>query len=299
MPMLPVPFHREKSVNRRILLAALVAALLPALAFAQGTDGRLKRIKDTKTIAIAHRTDALPFSFLDESKQPTGYSIELCKRVVTLLEQQIGAQGLKIKWVPVTTQNRFDAVAKGDADMECGSSTVTLSRLKQVDFSSYIFVDGTALLARTESNAKTISDLSGKKIGVVAGTSNDKALREALKDRAVTANVVNVATREEGLAKVESGELDALASDQLLLLGLAGKAKNPKALGFVDDSLSFEPYAIALPKGDPALRVEVNTALARIYRSPAIADVYGQWFGQFGKPGPALRAVFVMGAIPE
>jgi glutamate/aspartate transport system substrate-binding protein len=281
------------------MLPALVIALVPALAFAQGLEGRLKRIKDTNTIAIAHRTDALPFAFLDEQKQPTGYSVDLCKRVVTLLEQQIGAKGLKIKWVPVTTQTRLDAVAKGEADMECGSTSVTLSRLKQVDFSSYIFVDGTALLARKELGARSIADLSGKKIGVVTGTSNDKALREALKDRAVSANVLGVASREEGLAKVESGELDALASDQVLLLGLAGKAKDPKALGFVDDSLSFEPYAIALPKGDPALRIEVNTALARIYRGPAIADVYGQWFGSLGKPGAALRAIYVMGAIPE
>jgi len=295
--MLPVPFNRENTVNRRILLAALVAALLPALAVAQGTD-RLKRIKETRTIAIAHRTDALPFSYLDESKQPTGYTVELCKRVVTLLEQQIGVQGLKIKWVPVTTQNRFDAVAKGDADMECGSSTVTLARMKQVDFSNYVFVDGTSLLARSELGAKSISDLAGRRIGVIAGTSNEKALQAALKDRAVTAAVSAVSTREEGLAKVEAGELDALASDQVLLLGLSGKAKDPKKLALVDDSLSFEPYAIVLPK-DANLRSEVNTALARIYRSPAIIDVYTQWFGAFGKPGQALRAVYIMGSIPD
>jgi len=295
--MLPVPFNRENTVNRRILLAALVAALLPALAVAQGTD-RLKRIKETKTIAIAHRTDALPFSYLDESKQPTGYTVELCKRVVTLLEQQIGVQGLEIKWVPVTTQNRFDAVAKGDADMECGSSTVTLTRMKQVDFSNYVFVDGTSLLARSELGAKSISDLAGRRIGVIAGTSNEKALQAALKDRAVTAAVSAVSTREEGLAKVEAGELDALASDQVLLLGLSGKAKDPKKLALVDDSLSFEPYAIVLPK-DANLRSEVNTALARIYRSQAIIDVYTQWFGAFGKPGQALRAVYIMGSIPD
>jgi len=225
--------------------------------------------------------------------------VVLCKRVVNMMDQHLGTGGLKIKWVPVTAQNRFDVVAKGEADMECGSSSVTLSRLKQVDFSSYIFVDGTAILARNELGAKSISDLSGKKIGVPMGSSNEKALRDALKDRAVSASVVAVSSREDGLAKVESGELDALASDQVLLLGLAAKAKNPKGLGFVDDSLSFEPYAIVLPRGDSALRIEVNTALARIYRSPAIADVYGQWFGAFGKPGPALRAVFAMGAIPD
>jgi len=286
-------------VNPRYLLSALLAALLPALVAAQGLEGRLKKIKDSKTVAIAHRTDALPFAFLDDSKQPTGYSVELCKRVVAQMDQQMGSPGLRIKWVPVTTQNRFDVVARGEADMECGSSTVTLARMKQVDFSSYIFVDGTALLARADIGARSISDFSGRKIGVVAGTSNQSALVDAIKEWQVNATVVPVTNREDGLARLEAGELDALASDQILLLGLSRKAKNAKALAMVDDNLSFEPYAIALPRNEGALRVEVNSALARIYRSQALGDIYGQWFGTLGKPGPALRAVYGLGAIPE
>jgi glutamate/aspartate transport system substrate-binding protein len=286
-------------VTSRTLLVAFALALLPAWSLAQPAADRIKRIKESKTVAVAHRTDAAPFSFVDDQKQPAGYSVDLCKRVVGQLEQQLGVPGLKIKWVPVSTQTRFDAVAKGEADMECGASTVTLARMKLVDFSNYTFVDGTGLLARSELNARTLADFAGKKIAVVAGTTNQTALERALKDRLVAATQVAVKSREDGLAKLEAREVDALASDNVLLLGLGRKAKDPKALTMIDDSISFEPYAIVLPRGDTALRIEVNTALARIYRSQAIGDIYGTWFGSLGKPGPVLRAVYGMGAIPE
>ena len=283
----------------RSLLAALLVALAPALAAGEALDGRLKKIKDSRTIAIAHRTDALPFAYLDAAKQPAGYSIDLCKRVVALLQQQLGTAEIAIRWVPVTTQNRFHAVARGEADMECGSSTVTLARLKEVDFSNYIFVDGTGLLARAELKARSLADFGGRKIGVVRATSNQVALDAALKERLVAATVVPLSTREEGLAKLEAGEIDALASDQVLLLGLGAKAKNPQALAMVEDTMSFEPYAIVLPRTEPALRIEVNTALAKVYRSPAMDEIYVRWFGSLGPPSRLLRAMFMLGAIPE
>ena len=285
-------------MNVRSVVLAFVVAVVPAFAAAQSTEGRLKKIKDSKTISIAYRTDASPFSFLDDAKQPAGYSIDLCKRVVASMEQQ-GMPGLQVKWVPVTVQTRFDAVARGEADMECGSSTVTLGRMKQVDFSNYIFIDGTGLLARAEHKASSLADLAGKKIGVIGGTTNESALRNALKDRVVNATVVTLTRREEGLAKLEAGEIDAFASDQLLLLGLGPKAKNPASLAMVDDMLSFEPYGITLPRGESALRIEVNSALARIYRSNAIIDIYGRWFASLGKPPAMLRVMYTLGAIPD
>ena len=285
-------------MTSRTLLAALVLALAPALASAQPAD-RVKRIKDTRTIAVAHRTDAAPFSFLDDQKKPVGYSIDLCKRVISQLETQLGVPGLQVKWVPVTTQTRFEAVAKGDADMECGSSSVTLGRMKQVDFSNYIFMDGTGILARSELNARALADLAGKKIAAVSGTTNEAALSKGLKERLVTASVVSVKSREEGIAKLEAKEVDAFVSDNMLLLGMARQMKDPKAYALVDDPLSMEPYAIVLPRTDPALRIEVNSALARIYRSQAIGDIYGAWFASLGRPGAVLRAVYGMGAIPE
>jgi len=286
-------------LNVRTFLLAVSIALVPVLAVAQAPESRLKRIKDTKTIAIAYRSDASPYSMLDEAKQPTGYTIDICKRVVSSLQQQLGMPGLQIKWVPVTVQTRFDAVVKGDADMECGSSTVTLGRMKQVDFSYYTFIESTGILTWTEFKARTLVDLAGKKIGVLGGTTNETALRTALKDRVVNATVVTLNSREEGLAKLEAKEIDALASDQLLLLALAPKAKEAKNLMILDDALSMEPYAIVLPRGEATLRMEVNAALARIYRGDAIVDIYNRWFGRIAPPGAMLRVLYSLGALSD
>ena len=287
--------------RRPFLLAAL--CLAPTLALAQMAaapyEGRLKKIHDSKTISVAYRTDALPFSFEDGDKKPAGYTVDLCKSVVSVIERQIGVSPLQVKWVPVTTQSRFGAVAGGQADMECGASTVTLGRMSQVAFSTLTFLDGTGLLVRGSTPGSTLLELSGKKIGVISGTSNERALNEALKSRVVTATVVPVMSRDEGLAQLEAGTIDAFASDRVLLMGLVGKAKDPKAMALLVDALSYEPYAIALPRGDWAMKQAVDSALAQIYRSSAIGEIYGRWFGAMGKPGPVLEAMYGMGRLPE
>jgi glutamate/aspartate transport system substrate-binding protein len=279
-----------------LVFAALFAA---GAVHAQALDGRLKKIAASKSISIAYRGDATPFSFVDDKNQPVGFSIDLCKRVVNSIERQLKIQGLQTKWVAATAQNRFDIVAKGQADMECGSSTVTLTRLKQVDFSSYIFVESTGLAVKEASGLRSISDFSGKTIAVVAGTTNERAINEQLKRRQLNATVVPFKTRDEAFAAMEDGKVDAFASDQLLLVGAASKAKDPGSLKMLPDELSFEPYGIALPRGDAAFRLAVNTGLAQIYGSEEINEIFGRWFARLGRPPAIFQAVYLLGAIPE
>jgi glutamate/aspartate transport system substrate-binding protein len=283
------------------LLAAL--ALAPTLALAQVntalTEGRLKKIHDTKTITLAYRTDALPFSYEDSDKKPAGYTVDLCRSIVGVIEKQVGVSPLQVNWVPVTVQNRFAAISSGQADMECGASTVTLGRMKEVDFSTLIFVDGTALMVRKSTAGNALIDLANKKIGVIAGTSNERALNQALRDKVVTATVVPVTSREQGLAQLEAGTIDAYASDLVLLVGLMSKSKDPKALALLADALSYEPYAIALPRGDWAMRLAVNSALAQLYASSTLPEIYGRWFGALGRPGPVLEIMYALGRLPE
>lgn len=283
----------------RTLVCALAASFAASAVHAQALDGRLKKIADTKTIAIAYRTDATPFSFTNDKKEPVGFTIDLCKRVVNSIERQINVQGLKVNWVPVTVQNRFDTIAKGQADMECGSSTVTLGRMKQVDFSSYTFVETTGVLVKAAGGARSLSDLSGKRIGVVGGTTNERAVNAQLKARQLTATVVPFKTREEAFNALEDGKVDAFASDKLLLVGAAGKAKDQKSLALLPDELSFEPYGIALPRGDASFRLAVNTGLSQLYGSGEIGEIFGRWFGPFGPPSPIIQAIYVLGIIPE
>jgi ABC-type amino acid transport substrate-binding protein len=280
------------------LAVAFALLALPALALAQAPD-TLRKIRDSKSITIAYRTDALPFSFNDEKGQPAGYTVDICKRVVASIEQQLKLPGLKVNWTPATAQNRFDLIAKRQADMECGSSTVTLSRMAIVDFSNYVFVDSTGVLVRNESGVKAFNDLAGKKVAVISGTTNERALNNALKQRLVNASVVTVKTRDEGLEALEKGSVDAFASDKILIAGLSVKVKDATRYTMLTDDLSVEPYGIALLRGDPGMRLAVNRALAQIYSTPQIVEIFNKWFGAFGKPTVLLEAVFFLGIVPE
>jgi len=270
----------------------------PDSAFAQAQGGRLKTIAADKTIRIAHRIDAVPFSFVDRDKEVAGYTIDVCKAVVASLQRRLNLPALKIEWVPVTTQNRFETVANGKADLECGSSTVTLARMKEVDFSNYVFVESTGLAVNVSAKIDKLQDLSGKKVAVISGTSNEKAMAAKNQEMQLNATLMPMKDRDEAVAALESGRVDAFASDKLLILGAA--FKNPEALRALTDDLSIEPYAIALPRGDWELRLAVNTALAETYRSGNIQKIFGVWFGQISlKPGPLLNAAYMLGALAE
>jgi ABC-type amino acid transport substrate-binding protein len=272
--------------------------LATGVASAQGLEGRLNTINASKVIKIAHRTDARPFSYLNANNQPDGYTIDLCKQVVRSLEKQLGGQALKIEWVPVTTDKRFDVVASGAADMECGASTVTLSRMKQVDFSSFVFIESTGLVVQRALGVNSVDGLAGKRIAVVAGTSNERAIAARSQKLNLNAAIVPVKTREEGVAALENGSVDAFASDKLLLIG--AQFANAQTLVMLPEDLSIEPYAIVLPRGDWAMRAAVNTALAQVYGSGEITAIFNKWFAQVGlRPSVLLSAAYALGVVPE
>lgn len=281
-------------------VAGLIVALFAAGAVhAQALEGRLKKIAETKTINIGVRADAMPFSFMMAGGSPEGFMVDLCQRVVRSIASQLKLTELNVSWVLVTVQSRFDAVAKGNADMECGASTITLSRMRLVDFSSVTFVESTALLVRAGAGVRSISDLAGRRIAVIRGTSNERAIAAQLKRRQLNTTLVVVGSGDEALAALEGGKADAFASDRLLLVGAVAKAKDPRALALLSDQLSIEPYGIVLPRGDSALRLAVNTALARVYASGEIDEIFRRWFGQFGPPPAIIDAAYLLGSIPE
>jgi len=281
---------------RRLML--LLAALLPAMTHAQATDKALQRIRETKSVTIAYRTDAAPFAYEDGGK-PAGYSVELCKRVVASLEQQLKVQPLTVKWVPANVQNRIDLVRKGEVDMECGTTTVTLSRMEVVDFSNPTWVDVTAVIVRKSVGAKALGGLTGKSIAVVTGTPNQKALEDALKKGLVNAKVVPAKTYDEAIGLLEGGKADALAAGRTMLLGMGGKLKDASEYDLLNDDIGYVPYAVMLPLGSSGLRLAVNRALSQIYDSDAIAEIFRGTFGPNAKPGGALLVMYRLNIYPE
>jgi ABC-type amino acid transport substrate-binding protein len=183
--------------------------------------------------------------------------------------------------------------------MECGSSTVTLARMKVVDFSSFIFLETTGLMTKASSGLRSISDMSGKRIAVIGGTTNERAINQQLKVRQLSATAVPFKSRDEAFAALEEGKVDAFASDRLLLIGSAVKARDPRAFDLLPDQLSMEPYGIALPRSDSSFRLAVNTGLAHIYGSGEIVEIFNRWFQELGDPGPVVQTLYLLGAIPD
>jgi glutamate/aspartate transport system substrate-binding protein len=279
-------------------LILLLAALLPATTYAQTMDKALQRIRDTKTVRIAYRTDASPFSYEDRG-QPAGYSVDLCKRVVTSLGQQLKVESLAVKWVPANVQNRLDLVRKGDVDMECGTTTATLSRMEQVDFSNPIWVDVTDVLVRKSVGARAIGGLAGKSIAVVAATPNQKALEQSLKKGLVNAKVVPTKTYEEAIALLEGGKVDALAAGRTMLGGIGSKLKDVSQYELLNEDIGYIPYAVVVPLGANGLRLAVNRALSQIYDGDTIAEIFRGTFGANAKPSPALLIMYRLNIYPE
>jgi ABC-type amino acid transport substrate-binding protein len=278
------------------LMLALFGLLLAFGTQAQTAD-TLKKIRDSKTITMGFRTDSPPFSFTGPDGQPAGYTVDLCKRVAASIERTLGGS-LAVKWVPVTSANRFDQVTSGAIDLECGNTTVTLGRQERVDFSNMTFVDGGAVLVLAESKLGRLSDLAGKTVGVKPGTTTETSLRAALKEKLIDARVVNVKDESEALAALNDKRIDGYAADRVVLVGNVALARSDIKYTLLQDDFSFEPYALMMRR-DPAFRLAVNRGLVQVYRSGAIKEIFDRWLAPLGKPGPLLAAMFYLNTTPE
>jgi glutamate/aspartate transport system substrate-binding protein len=285
---------------KRFLIAALVAGSLFATgAIAESVPNTLGKIKAAKTINVAFAGNALPFSFVGTNNEPAGYSIDLCKRVIARIGQAVGQPNLKVNWLAGSTPERLRMVATGKADLECGNTSQTLARLASVDFSGLIFIDAGGVMVRADSSFDSIADLDGKKIAVLTDTTTEARLNAIVKKFLVNARVVKVGDANEAVAMLESGNVDAYAGDKIKLVGLAAQAKDPGKFVMLAEEISFEPYAMALPRGDAALRLEVNRALTEVYLSGDIEAIFARWLGVLGRPTVLLSAMYLLYSIPE
>jgi len=281
----------------RWLWALGFAAAGASLALGSAGAGTLDRIKQDKTFRIAFRADAPPFSFTDSIGEPAGFMVDLCRAVAKHIGTQLNISDLKVDYVLVTAANRFDAIKTGKADLLCEPTSETLSRREQVDFSIATFIDGASLLVAGEGPSD-FRALAGKKIGVLAGTTTERSLRDTLASADITAEVVPAKTHEEGLAMLDQGKIVAYFGDRAILSYLAAKSSDSSKLRLANNVLSVEPYALALAHGDEDFRLAVDRALSHIYRSGEIASVFAQTFGQT-QPSDTLKTLYLISALPD
>ena len=281
-----------------LLLAALL--ILPASnLLAQEAEGTLEKIARTGEFLIGYRTDSSPLSFDNLQGNPSGYSVELCRRIAAGVEAHLGKE-IEAKFVPITADERISAVVNGKIDIECGSTTITMSRQERVAFSLPTFVTGASVVSMTGSGILGLSDLSGKKIGVAKDTTTVDKLRAYLDQSMIDAEVVIVDDRVEGWDQLNQGNIAALASDQIVLIGLIMEASNPQRYSLASEIISYEPYGFVLRRNDADFKLVVDKALAQLYRSGGHADIFYKWIGRIGiSVPPILAAMYQLNATPE
>ena len=282
---------------------------LGALALASGAlfagdalAGTLDQIRDSKTMRIAYDPDAPPYSYIVPGSAPTsdpqGYSVDLCRAVFDTLREELKIPDMKLVYVAVDSQNRFDALTGDKADLLCTSTTATLSRRKTVDFSIPIFIDGASFVIRPDG-PRDVKLLAGKKVGVLPGTTTEQELRRALTGTKINADIVLVKTNQEGIDLVESGAVSAYFADRATLTFLLRKEKQAAGLLMAETYLSVEPIALALRRGDPDFRLAVDTALSHIYRRGEITTIFKMAFGALSTPSPLLAALYQIAGLPD
>ncbi|HZM34151.1 MAG TPA: amino acid ABC transporter substrate-binding protein [Burkholderiales bacterium] len=276
----------------RLIFALLL--LVPALAGAQA----LENIRKTGVVKLGYIDNAAPFSSTGAGGEPQGYSVDLCRAVAASLAAQLKRE-VKPQWVKLTIQDRIEAVRGRKVDLECSTTTWTLSRQQLVDFSLVTFVDGGNLLVKAGAQLARLQDFPGKRIAAIQGTTTDKALRAALQRAGVQAEIVPIKARNEGIGLLEEGKVDALASDRTTLIGLVLAGKSPGAYRLLDQDFSIEQYALMLPRGEHDFRLAVNRALAGVYRSGEIEKIYQRWLGPLGPPSLLLSATYFIQNLAE
>lgn len=295
-------------LKKTLALAAAGVMLGTFSADAADFYGTLQKIKESGTIVLGHRESSVPFAYVGPEQKPIGYSIDLCMKVVDAVKAEIGVDTLDIKYVPVTPQTRIPLIANGNINIECGSTTNTLTRQQQVDYAYTTFITGTKLLVKKASGINEVEDLKGKAIALAQGTTNERAIKEAIARLNIAdVKILNVKDHAEGFLALETDRVDAYSTDHILLFGLISKAKNPADYAVVGRFLSFDPYALMLPRDDSAFRLVVNKTLAGLFRSGEIEQVYNKWFMSpipGGEPlnvpaGDTLMTNFEVHAFPE
>lgn len=276
--------------------ALAIGSWMPA---SQAEAGTLDDIAASGRITIANVEDLPPFAMTGDDGIPTGLSIELCRAIVSELATQIEVPLISIDYVPVTLQSRLDTIVSGRAHMECGATTVTLSRRERVDFSVPFFASGASIAVADVTALPNMEALADKRIAVVKGTTTQNVIKSALRAERIDVEIIPVERTADAVAAIREDRADAIAHDKMILIGLM---QDPSGADLVTlpGLLSFDPYGIVLPRGDADFRLAVDRAIIGLYQDGVLDDLYQKWLAPLGaQPGATLDRMLQLQAVPE
>lgn len=261
-----------------LLASAMVAKAQPAASPpASGTT--LQRIQASGVVVIGHRESSLPMSYVANGV-PMGYSVDVCHHIVQALARHLKLRELRTTYRMVTSSNRFDAIEKGEVDLECGSTTNTAARRQRAAFTIAHFIASSRIVVLSSKPYERIEDLEGKVLASTSGTTNIDSLAREAANKSVRVRIEPAKDHAEGFGWVVSGKVDGFAMDDVLLFGLRASHSRPEDLKVIGKPMTIEPYAVAFERNNPELKAVVDAELRRLIQTRELHRLYDKWFTQ-------------------
>jgi glutamate/aspartate transport system substrate-binding protein len=258
-------------------LTILAAAAMSCAQAAEFT-GTLKKVKETNSITVGYRESSIPFSYLDNNGKPIGYAMELCGKVVDAVKADLKMPGLKVNYAPVTSSNRIPLLENGTIDLECGSTTNSVARQKQVSFGPTYFVINVTAAVKKDSGISDFAQLAGKTIVTTSGTTAVPLLKKYEKTKDMEFKEIYGKDHAESFLLMADGRASAFVMDDILLAGQIANSKDPAAYKILPGSLRQEPYSMMLRKDDPQFKALVDKTVGAVMTSGEINKIYAKWF---------------------
>jgi glutamate/aspartate transport system substrate-binding protein len=258
-------------------LTVAAAAVLSSVQAAE-LSGTLKKVKDTGSITIGYRESSIPFSYLDNNGKPIGYAMELCGKVVDAVKAELHMPNLKVNYTPVTSSNRIPLLENGTIDLECGSTTNSVARQKQVAFGPTYFVINVTAAVKKDSGINSFEQLNGKTIVTTSGTTAVPLLKKYEKTKDMEFKEIYGKDHAESFLLMADGRAAAFVMDDILLAGQIANSKDPAAYKILPGSLRQEPYSMMLRKDDPEFKALVDKTIGGVMKSGEINTIYAKWF---------------------
>lgn len=259
--------------RRRLLIPLLSLIFIAGIPVRAWAETVLEKIERTGVIQAGARKDAIPFSYVDRQDRWMGYSVDLMKLIHERLEEKL-KKPLKLNLIATTVENRFQQVREGQIDLSCEAATITQERLQYVDFSIPYFMTGAQFLVKLSEiqDFNVNGTLVDVPIAYIPNTTTDYIIRQIYPN----ANWQSIQNRREGIDRLREGEVKAVASDGILLIGeLVAAGSDPRQFALTPrQPLTAELYGCMVPKNNPDWKEIVDGTIV----SEANRKLQERWF---------------------
>lgn len=258
--------------------AATIALSAAAPIQAQDRATTLKKVEQTGTFTVGTRAASIPFNYLDDNNQQSGFAWEITQRVADKVKETVARDDIQVRPMEVTPQTRIPLVANQTVDLECSSTTHNRERENQVSFSTSFFIVGTRMLTLANSPTKNWEDLAGKNVVVSAGTTAERLLRKVNDEKKLRVNIILSKDIDNTFMTVDTGRADAAMMDDMVLYSLIARSPDPKKWKVVGEVLQPEAYGCMLRKDDTEFKELVDNVITGMMNSGEMAKLYGKYF---------------------